>query len=412
MKKLLTVLIAFVLSLCLFVGCTSNNIPDDEPDNSQAVYSDTEIKITAGDTELYATLYDNNTAKEFVKLLPFTLPTIERSGLAKGVHLPENLEYESELLTRNYLLGEIGYWSGGDIAIFYNDTRYEQTIVDVVQIGRIESGVEVFENYSGSVTIERVEKKSMTYEYKTSELFASVNNQKIYGVAYTPIGAGNNMPAIIISHGYGGSYYSNDSFAREFAKLGYFTYTFDFRGGSGGSRSDGNTRQMSIFTEEVDLKAVVAMVQTLEYIDSSRIYLFGTSQGGLVSAMVAADLQNEIRGAMLMYPAFVLVDDAKRRFDSVNEIPDTVQYLGMIVGRTYFENLLDYEPYADISRYSKDVLILHGDRDGLVPLSYSERAAREYSSAELHVISGAGHYFGGTHFNIAFGYVKTYLQTH
>ena len=168
-----------------------------------------------------------------------------------------------------------------------------------------------------------------------------------------------------------------------------------FRGGSPGSRSDGSTTQMSIFTEESDLKAVIAMVQWLDLIDRGRIFLFGTSQGGLVSAMAAADLQEEIRGAILLYPAFSIDEDATEMFGSADAVPETVQFMWMTVGKTYFEDLFGYDPYADAARYTKDVLLLHGDRDGIVPLSASQRAERAYPSAQLYVIEGAGHGFSG-----------------
>lgn len=63
----------------------------------------------------------------------------------------------------------------------------------------------------------------------------------------------------------------------------------------------------------------------------------------------------------------------------------------MTVGRSYVESLLDY----DISAWDKDVLIIHGDADAIVPLSYSQHAADVYASAELEIIPGAGHGFAG-----------------
>lgn len=48
-----------------------------------------------------------------------------------------------------------------------------------------------------------------------------------------------------------------------------------------------------------------------------------------------------------------------------------------------------------IGNYKGDVLILHGDRDGIVPLRYSERAAEVYENAELVVMEGQNHGFMG-----------------
>ena len=85
------------------------------------------------------------------------------------------------------------------------------------------------------------------------------------------------------------------------------------------------------------------------------IFLFGTSQGGAVSAITAAEHQKEIRGLILFYPVFVLVDNAKAEFKSMDEIPDKYYLMWMEVGKTYLEDLLDYDIYEDIKAYKKKV---------------------------------------------------------
>ena len=169
---------------------------------------------------------------------------------------------------------------------------------------------------------------------------------------------------------------------------------------------------MSLFTEQADLEAVIKMLQELDYVDSSNLFLLGTSQGGAVSALTGAKNPDEIKGIVLLYPAFVLVDNANELFHSTAEIPDTYYFMWMNVGRTYFEPLLDYDIYADIKGYTKDVLILHGDADGIVPLSYSEKAVQVYSSAQLKILPGAGHGFYGDDAKQAIGYITEYLNTH
>ena len=46
-----------------------------------------------------------------------------------------------------------------------------------------------------------------------------------------------------------------------------------------------------------------------------------------------------------------------------------------------------------ISRFERPVLIMHGDRDEVVPLSYSESAAEEYEEEKLEVFAGEIHGF-------------------
>ena len=54
-----------------------------------------------------------------------------------------------------------------------------------------------------------------------------------------------------------------------------------------------------------------------------------------------------------------------------------------------------FDIYDVIGNYKGDVLILHGDRDGIVPLRYSERAVDVYENAELVVMEGQNHGFVG-----------------
>lgn len=252
----------------------------------------------------------------------------------------------------------------------------------------------------------------LNYEYKTQELYTRRDENQIYGVVYIPQDAGEKMPTVIFSHGFGGNYQVGTQYAEALAAKGYVVYCFDFCGGSPGSRSDGSTLDMSIFTEQADLESVIHMMQEQAFVDEENIFLMGTSQGGAVSAITAAANKEEIKGTILLYPAFVLVDRTKEQFENVEDIPDTYHLMWMTVGRSYAENLLDYDIYEAISAYNKDVLLIHGDADSIVPLSYSEKAVEVYNSAQLEVLQGAGHGFPGEDAGQAINWILEYLNTH
>ena len=82
----------------------------------------------------------------------------------------------------------------------------------------------------------------------------------------------------------------------------------------------------------------------------------------------------------------------------------------MTVGRNYAADMWDYDMFARIGTYPGKVLVLHGDADSVVDVSYSERASQVYPDCELHVISGAGHGFTGGNFEEACGYIVAYLD--
>ena len=251
-----------------------------------------------------------------------------------------------------------------------------------------------------------------SYTVETQEVFAENQGQQIYGLLYRPAGAEGARPVVLYAHGFGSSYRNGEQYARALAAQGYLVCCFDFRGGSESSRSEGSNLEMSVFTEQSDLEAVIAMMKARPDVDSRSIFLLGASQGGMVSAMTAADNADDIAGAVLLYPAFVLVDVAMERYSSLDEVPESGFHLFMTVGKAYFEKLLGYDVYGHIQNYTKDVLLIHGDRDGIVPLSYSERALEVYPSAELEVIPGAGHGFHGDAAQQAIDRMSEYFLQH
>lgn len=132
--------------------------------------------------------------------------------------------------------------------------------------------------------------------FNMQELYAVRDGKRIYGELYLPQNISGKLPVVIYSHGFGGTHAYGVEYAKELVKLGYIVYCFDFCGGSSSSKSDGSTLEMSIFTEQADLEAVIMMIQELDFVDTHNIFLLGSSQGGVVSAITAAKNQSIIRG--------------------------------------------------------------------------------------------------------------------
>ena len=227
--------------------------------------------------------------------------------------------------------------------------------------------------------------------YVEYEMICSYEGKDIYGIACVPISADEKFSTVIFSHGFSGKLENNEKNAHALAEKGIASYRFEFYGGSKDLKSGGETTEMSIFTEKRDLEEVMNMVKNLDFVDAENLFLYGMSQGGLVSAIVANDHADEIKGLILLYPAFVIPDSAREMFSSVDEIPDTLEVMGTLLGKTYYEDLLNYDSYENINNFKKDVLIFHGDADQVVDISYSEKALEVYNSAELVVLEGSGH---------------------
>lgn len=226
----------------------------------------------------------------------------------------------------------------------------------------------------------------------------------IRGTLFAPEGEG--LPIAVISHGFMANQKTVVRYAKCLAKWGYAAFCFDFNGGCIRGKSDGKTTDMTVLTEREDLKAVISYAKSLAFTDSGRLLLMGCSQGGFVSALAAAQLKEEVSGLILFYPALCIPDDARRgqmmfaRFDPEN-IPETISCGSMKLGRCYPASVRDMDPFAEIVPYEGPVLIVHGDADRIVDVSYAVRADRAYKrrsgpQAECHlkVIRGAGHGFG------------------
>jgi hypothetical protein len=98
-------------------------------------------------------MYDNETAREFMSLLPLTLTAFDRIGLVKSNVLPLPISDNGER-TRTYARGAVFYWhEGPEVAFCYSD-HLPQTVVPIIHIGMIESGVEVFQKYTGKIVVE------------------------------------------------------------------------------------------------------------------------------------------------------------------------------------------------------------------------------------------------------------------
>ncbi len=238
------------------------------------------------------------------------------------------------------------------------------------------------------------EESSINNEIKIEELYTHNNNLKIYGKLYIPSIKKEKYPLVILSHSAFLTNSSLKSYAYQFAKRGFLAYAFDFCGGSSSSKSDGDMKKMTIFTEVNDLKAVINDLKNRNNVDQKNILLFGTSQGGLISSLVANDYNDIINKLILLYPAFNIPDQAKN-YSSTPFNP---------FGDDFINTLINYDPFEHIDNFKKDVIIFHGTNDTTVDISYSIKASEIYSSCSLIKIDNAGHGFNNDNFSFVGNY--------
>lgn len=158
----------FVLGAMLLTGCgRSVTQPEAVPSppatpaasSVQETYESAEgkqIRLTTENSEVIVTLNDSQAAADLVEMLPLELTLIERNNFAKGMNLSHSLTADQPT-TREYQIGDFGYWDEGpDLAIFYDDI-YEQTVVPIIPLGHAASGAETLADETGTIRLELVE---------------------------------------------------------------------------------------------------------------------------------------------------------------------------------------------------------------------------------------------------------------
>ena len=239
----------------------------------------------------------------------------------------------------------------------------------------------------------------------------------IRGREFRPHGA--NRGAVIISHGFCQNRKDFLEYGRALASWGYAVYTFDFCGGClpQDCTSDGSFLEMTVETQKRDLLAVIRYVGKLPYVEGTNLSLVGFSQGGLVSALVAAgNPELQIGNLILLSPALCIPDHARAgklagsSYD-VTCVPQVISGGIMPVGRAYHEAVVSMNVFEEIRAYQGRVLIVHGKWDSVVDYHYSQQAYETYGSgkSELKLLENTDHGYTPQQRAVVFRLIREFL---
>ena len=227
----------------------------------------------------------------------------------------------------------------------------------------------------------------MSNNFTANEITVSRGSEQIICTEFVPDVSGKR-PAVILSHGFNSCAAEVEDIAKALAAQGIYALCYDFCGGGNKGRSTGKTTEMSVLTEQEDLRRVIAYVSDRE--DTDRIYLYGESQGGFVSALTAPEYP-EMAGLFLVYPAFVIPHDWLSKDES--ELAGEFDFMGVMLSRAYYDGVPRYDVVAKAAEFENPVRIWHGSADTVVDPSYSLELVKKYKTCELKVFSGLGHWF-------------------
>lgn len=240
-----------------------------------------------------------------------------------------------------------------------------------------------------------------TDTYTVYELYIPRDNLKIYTQIYIPNNNDNKYATVLASHGFGSNHNLTRVDALRLVTDNKAAVIFDFCGGSNECLSSLTMQQMSVMTQVDDLQAILQYVKEYDFVDKDNIFLLGRSQGGLVSSLVASKHKDDINAVVLFYPAYCIIDDANKRYANLDDVPESITIMDKAIGKKYYTDIAGIDVYEAINGYDKNVLIIHGDKDNIVPIEYSYKALQVLPHAKLITINGAGHGYNGNDYEVA-----------
>ena len=127
------------------------------------------------------------------------------------------------------------------------------------------------------------------------------------------------------------------------------------------------------------------------------ISLLGHSQGGVIAGMTAGDGSIDPESLILIAPGSVIKEACQRGhfFGNTFDPKDPPEYIKCFshfkLGRDYMLQTQELDIYGVSVDFQGPACIIHGSKDGTVPMWCSEKYRDIYSNSQMHVVEGENH---------------------
>lgn len=245
------------------------------------------------------------------------------------------------------------------------------------------------------------------------------NNEMGYwlsGIVSSPDEPGN-YPAVVYVHGFKSSKESRKAqvFLEQMPGKGMVFLAVDL---SGCGESNGDFADSTVTKYAEDVRSAINFAATIPNVDTKRIALAGSSLGGMVSIVAAAE-DPRIKAMVLFSP----VSDFKQLADfSDRDEMDTWRIEGLkeafdqkgekfAIKYGFYTDGIKHNVYAEAEKISCPVLIIHGDKDEDVGISQSYELIHHLGKQKMEVIAGADHHYSSIpHFTKAINLAMDFLE--
>lgn len=194
-------------------------------------------------------------------------------------------------------------------------------------------------------------------------------------------------PALILVHGWGRNAERMLPYIAILRPMGYHLLAFDARH-HGVSDRDGHA-SMRKFSQ--DIRAALDFLAHRTEVDSDRLGALGLSIGGSAAIHAAAHdarLRAVVTVGAFAHPREAMLEMGFGRFWLAPAMPLAFRFMEWRVGARFD----DLAPERQITRVAGRVLLIHGERDTVVPASDAHRLARAAQGhAEVWLLPGRGH---------------------
>lgn len=236
-----------------------------------------------------------------------------------------------------------------------------------------------------------------TIFYSVCNLDCKVPNGLVKGKLLMPLYSDYNdsgrVPVVVMSHGFNGTHLEPLKYAECLARHGVAAYVFDFCNGSTMSASGGSTRLMSVPEQKEELESITQRLGNLPYIDSSRMFLLGCSQGALVSTLAAGAHPNDYKGLILIYPALGIPETADAMLERSKDSPNEIDLWGVKLTQRYYRTIKGVDPYLSLDAYKAPILMVYGENDFITPASMVKRVKSIAPDVRIEMIKKGKHGF-------------------